>query len=223
MRRYQEIFAIAADRHGGDAALEALLHRPLPAEALAAIPDDRWLSGFTRVVFQAGFSWKVIDAKWDGFEAAFHGFDIPWCSGIEEERLDALLADKRIIRNGAKVASVQTNALFFQDLAAQHGSAAACFARWPDADFAGLLEMMKKRGGRLGGLAAQRALRQMGRDGWALSGDVAARLHEEGVLDGPATSKKALRAVQEAFDIWRAQSGRSMTEISRTLALSIDG
>ena len=80
--------------------------------------------------------------------------------------------------------------------------------------------MLKKRGSRLGG-AAQFGLRFMGRDGWILSNDVVARLVAEGVIDKPPTSRKAMAAVQSAFNAWRAESGRSLTEISRVLALSI--
>ena len=70
MRSFDEIYAISADRHGGAEALESTLSKPLPPDELAAIPDDRWLSTITRCVFQAGFNWKVIENKRDGFEAA---------------------------------------------------------------------------------------------------------------------------------------------------------
>ncbi|MEL6794888.1 MAG: 3-methyladenine DNA glycosylase, partial [Pseudomonadota bacterium] len=75
MRSFDQIFDIAAERHGGAEALDAKLDPPPPIAEVAAQPDDRWLSMMTRAIFQAGFSWKVIEAKWDGFEAAFEGFD----------------------------------------------------------------------------------------------------------------------------------------------------
>ena len=75
MRHFSEIHAIALDRHGEDG-LAARLQTPNPPAELAKVPADRWLAVMTRCVFQAGFNWKVIEAKWDGFEAAFHGFDI---------------------------------------------------------------------------------------------------------------------------------------------------
>ena len=53
-----------------------------------------------------------------------------------------------------------------------------------------------------------------------LSRDVTARLIAEGVIDKPATSKTALKSVQAAFNTWMEQSGRSLTEISRVLAMS---
>ena len=47
------------------------------------------------------------------------------------------------------------------------------------------------------------------------------RLIAEGVVDKPPTSKKALADVQAAFNTWMQQSGRSLTEISRVLAMSL--
>lgn len=221
MRGFDEIFAIAAERKGGAEALEAMLEPPLRPEELARLPDDRWLALFARFVFSAGFSWKVIEQKWPGFEAAFHGFDVSRCAMMNDAWLDELLQDRRIVRNGAKIQSVRDNAVFLQELAREHGSAAAAFAHWPTEDYVGLLELLRKRGGRLGGTTGQYALRFAGADGFILSRDVVARLIAEGVLDKPPTSKRALAQVQAAFDTWRAQSGRSMKEISRVLAMSI--
>jgi hypothetical protein len=50
---------------------------------------------------------------------------------------------------------------------------------------------------------------------------VTARLIAEGVIDKAATSQKAMTSVQDAFNTWLRQSGRSLTEISRVLAMSI--
>ena len=41
------------------------------------------------------------------------------------------------------------------------------------------------------------------------------------IVDKAPTSKGALRKVQDAFNEWREESGRSFTEISRVFALSI--
>lgn len=64
-------------------------------------------------------------------------------------------------------------------------------------------------------------LRQMGKEGYLLSKDVVARLVAEGVIGGPPTSRKAMAAVQAAFDRWRTESGQSLNTISRVLAQSI--
>ena len=139
MRSFAEIYAIAAARHGGEAELEAKLSKPLSLSEIAAIPDDRWLAGMTRSVFQAGFNWKVIEAKWPGFEEAFDKFDIAACSYRLPEDFDALTQDKRIVRNPAKIASVQANAQFIEEVAEEHGCFGRWIADWPREDFVGLV------------------------------------------------------------------------------------
>ena len=222
MRNFDDIFQIAAKRKGGASQLEELLDPPLSAAQLATIPDDRWLSMMTKCVFQAGFSWKVIEAKWDGFEKAFEGFDIGRCLFLNDEDMEQLLSNKDIVRNGMKIKTVQQNAAFISDLAKEHGSAANFFANWPSDDYIGLLETLKRRGSRLGGSTSQYFLRFMGVDSFVLSRDVVARLMAEGVVDKNPTSKSAMKAVQAAFNTWSDQSGRSLKEISRVLAMSVD-
>lgn len=221
MRSFEEIFHIAAGRHGGAGELEKKLSRPLSAGKLAAIPDDRWLSGMTKSVFQAGFNWKVIEAKWPGFEAAFDGFDIQACAYRLPDSFDALTQDKRIVRNPQKIATVQANALFIEAVAEEHGSFGRWIADWPRSDYVGLVDELGRRGSRLGGATAQYFLRFAGVDSFILSRDVVARLAAEGVIDKAPTSLKARRAVQDAFNHWAEESGRSLTEISRVLGFSV--
>lgn len=225
MRRFATILALAAGRKDGAEALEAILATTKsrsPAE-IATVPDDRILAEMTRRIFYAGFSSKVIDAKWDGFEAAFDGFDPRACAFMSDDRFDALTKDTRIIRNGAKIRSVQANAAFLLEMAEKHGSAARFFADWPDADYVGLLEVLKKRASHLGGDAAGRFLRAIGKPAFILTPDVTAALIREGVVERPPSGKKDLAAVQEAFNRWSRESGRDLTEISRVLAMSLDG
>jgi len=171
-------------------------------------------------VFQAGFNWKVIEAKWDGFEAAFDGFDIGRCALMDDEKFDALLQDARIVRNGTKIATVRDNAAFLLELR-DEGGAGQVLGGWPSSDYVGLLDLLKRRGSRLGGTTAQYAMRFAGRDSFILSRDVIARLIAEGVVDKAPASKKAMAQVQAAFNTWMEQSGRSLSEISRVLAMSL--
>ncbi|MGH1465846.1 MAG: DNA-3-methyladenine glycosylase I [Cognatishimia sp.] len=220
MRTFDEIFEIAAKRKGGADALDALLTKPLPASELAAIPEDRWLATLTKCIFQAGFNWKVIEHKWDGFEKAFYGFEVNRCAFLNDEEFDALLSNKDVVRNGMKLRTVIDNAIFIQNLRDQ-GGVAQVLGNWPSTDYIGLLELLKKQGARLGGSTASYAMRFIGRDSWILSPDVTARLIAEGIIDKPATSKTAQKAVQAAFNTWMDQSGRSLTEVSRVLAMSV--
>ncbi len=220
MRVFDEILDIAANRKGGTDALNELLVQPKNTAELVDIGDDRWLACMTKCIFQAGFNWKVVENMWPGFEQAFHGFDIGRCVMLNDDDFEKLVTNKAIVRHGTKIRSVQENAAFITELAREHGSAARALSRWPSNDYFGLLNMLKKRGSRLGGNTGQYFLRFMGVDGFILSRDVTTRLVAEGIIDKAPTSQKAMVAVQEAFNIWNQQSGRSLTEISRVLAMS---
>ena len=223
MRSFADIQAFAAGHKGGHEALEALIapHAPKSRDELAATPDDRWLSQMSRCVFQAGFSWKVIQNKWPGFEEAFEGFDPNRSAMMSDETFDALLKDRRIVRNGQKVAAVRANGQFLVDLARAHGSAARFFAGWPDEDYVGLLDLLKVRASRLGGGSAMYFLRSMGKPSFITSRDVVAALIRDGVIDRPPSGKRDMKAVQAAFNQWAEESGKDLTTISRTLALSV--
>ena len=222
MRTFAELYARAARRKGGPAALEKQIPKPLNAAQLRAIPDDRWLAGMTRGVFQAGFEWRVVENKWPGFEALLHGFDAHALAYLSDEDLEKLLADTRIIRHHAKLLATRDNAQFVLDLATEHGSAGAFFAASPATQYATLLKGLKQRGARLGGMTAQYFLRRMGVDAWVLSTDVVRVLVDEGVLHRPPSSQRDMAAVQAAFDGWCEQGERGLTAVSRVLAMSID-
>jgi len=221
MRNFEEIYAIAAERKGGKEALEALLDQPKSGSELAALPDDRWLSCMTRCIFQAGFNWKVVESMWPGFEEAFEGFDLGHCIMLNDDDFARLVTDTRIVRHGTKISSVQHNAAFLAEVARDHGGAGKAFGNWPSADYVGLLAFLKKHGSRLGGNTGQYFLRFMGVDSFILSRDVVARLVAEDVIDKTPSSQKTMTAVQEAFNAWQTQSTRSLTQISRVLAMSV--
>lgn len=220
MRDFQQIYTIAAERHGGAETLEAGLSTPKDVADLADIPEDRWLAEMSKFVFRTGLSWQVIENKWPGFEEAFAGFDVGRCAMMDDAWFDALLTDTRIVRHGAKIASVRDNAAFLLELR-QEGGVGRVVGEWPNEDYAGLLQMLKTRGSRLGGTTGAYALRFMGRDGFIMSRDVVARLVAEGVVNKAPTSKAAWARVQAAFNQWAAQSGRSLTQISQVLAKSV--
>jgi 3-methyladenine DNA glycosylase Tag len=222
MRAFDEIFQIAADRKGGAAALETLLKTPKSLDELAARPASDWLQEMARAVFQAGFSWKVIEAKWPGFQKAFEGFDVDRVAFYHDEDLDRLLADTGIVHNGRKIQSVIDNARMLQQFQHETGDVSGYLARWPVTEQADLVATLGKRGAHLGGNTAMRVLRVMGRDAYVTSGDVVKRLIAEGVVDKAPSSKSAMKAVQEAFNTWHAESGRPMTQISQVLAMSVD-
>ncbi|MFQ5697204.1 MAG: DNA-3-methyladenine glycosylase I [Myxococcota bacterium] len=222
MEKLSSIYARAAKRHGGRRALEARLPRVKSRAALRKLPDDRLLAAMTRCVFQAGFVWKVIEAKWEGFEEAFEGFDPRKVSRLSDAAIGKLRSDTRIVRNPLKIRAARENAAWLVKLARDHGSAARWLADWPEDDVVvGLWGELGTHGSRLGGRTGPLVLRQIGKDTPMLSTDVVAALRRQGIITSKSpTSKGALASVQDAFNIWRKQSGRSLAEISRILACS---
>jgi hypothetical protein len=72
-------------------------------------PAD-YLDVLTRAVFQSGMSWRVVEAKWDGFREAFAGFDPAVVAAFTDDDVERLATDTRIIRNRRKIEATITNA-----------------------------------------------------------------------------------------------------------------
>jgi 3-methyladenine DNA glycosylase Tag len=222
MKSFDEILELAVEKKGSLAEVEKQLPEVKSPKQIAAMPDDRILAEMTRGVFQSGFAWKVIEAKWDGFEKAFKGFVPGKVTAFSDEDLEKLMANKEIVRNGAKIRATRDNAAFLTALVKEHGSAAKFFADWPVENIVGLWDEMKKRGNRLGGVTGPYVLRRIGKDTPVASQHVVAALVREGVVDKAATSKRDQAKLQEAFNTWAKESGRPLSHISRILAMTID-
>lgn len=80
-----------------------------------------YLEALTKVVFQSGISWRVIEAKWDGFREAFAGFDPETVAGFTPEDVDRLAEDTRIVRNRRKIEATIDNAVELLELDGEHG------------------------------------------------------------------------------------------------------
>lgn len=226
MEKFDTIFHRAANRHGGEDALREKLashYYGTDMEHISAPKsDDRWLAEFTLRVFQSGFNWKVVENKWDGFEAAFWNFNPVKCAEIDMEDMERLTTDKAIVRNPIKIKTVAPNARMILGMSEESGRADTFIRGWPSDDYIGLLSYLQKHGSHLGTNTASYALRFSGVPSFILSNDVTAALIHAGVIDKAATSKKAKTAVQDAFNAWSAESGENLTYISRILAHSID-
>jgi 3-methyladenine DNA glycosylase Tag len=219
---FNTIRARAEKRKGGGKALQKLLPEKPDLKALARLPDDRILAEMTRRVFSAGFAWSVIEAKWPGFEKAFLSFKPAKLVFQPDDFWDGLLSNPAIVRNGAKIASVRENAAFVQEIAREHGSFGRFLAQWPSSDQVGLLDLLAKRGSRLGGNSGQMFLRFVGWDGFVTSQDVVACLRDAGLdIAEEVKSKGDLAKVQAQFNAWAEETGLSYVHLSRICAMSI--
>jgi 3-methyladenine DNA glycosylase Tag len=219
---FKTIRARAEKRKGGPKGLAKLLPDRPDAKALAKLPDDRILAEMTKRVFCAGFAWSVIENKWPDFEKVFLGFKPAKLAFQPDEFWDALMDDKRIVRNGAKIMSVRDNAQFVQAIAKEHGSFGKFLANWPASDEIGLLNLLTKQGSRLGGNTGQMFLRFVGWDGFVTSKDVVACLRDAGIdIAEEVKSKGDLVKVQAAFNAWAEETKLPYAHLSRICALSV--
>jgi len=84
--------------------------------------DDGYLEAMAQAIFQAGFSWEVVRAKWPNFRKAFDGFHVDTVAVYSPDDLDRLVADKGIVRNARKIEAVLENARTMRRLSREHGS-----------------------------------------------------------------------------------------------------
>jgi DNA-3-methyladenine glycosylase I len=85
--------------------------------------DDRTLFEFLNLEgAQAGLSWQTILQRREGYRRAFDNFDPKIISEYNQDRIEALLTDPRIIRNRLKVQSTVTNARAFLKIQAEFGT-----------------------------------------------------------------------------------------------------
>jgi 3-methyladenine DNA glycosylase Tag len=81
-----------------------------------------YLEVLTKAVFQSGISWRVIDAKWDGFREAFDNFDPKKIARLSDTDVDRLATDTRIVRNRKKIEATVDNAVEMLALEKEFGS-----------------------------------------------------------------------------------------------------
>ncbi|MEE2776382.1 MAG: DNA-3-methyladenine glycosylase I [Acidobacteriota bacterium] len=150
METFREIYGRAAARHRGDEGIGERLPDLKAARQLRAQKDDRYLATMTKCVFRSGFVWRVVQAKWSGFEEAFSAFDPETVAALSIDDVDRLAEDTRIIRHRKKIESAVSNAEMVLDVVREHGSFGRFLSDWPAQDTTGLWAVLKQDGQRLG-------------------------------------------------------------------------
>ena len=71
---------------------------------------------------QAGLSWSTILKKREGYRLLFDGFDVQKIVKYDQDKVEALMLDARIVRHRLKIKSVITNAQAFIKIQQEFGS-----------------------------------------------------------------------------------------------------
>lgn len=111
-----------------------------------------YLEVITKVVFQSGMSWRVVEAKWEGFREVFAGFDPVTVASFSPEDVDRMAQDTRIIRNRRKIEGTIQNAATLLALEKEFGGFEKYLESQPG--FIPLVKDMRKRFKFVGGFGA---------------------------------------------------------------------
>ena len=84
--------------------------------------DVAVFENLTRVIFQGGLIWKIIDNKWPSFQKAFADFSIDDVANFTEDDVVRLMEDASIVRNAQKIESTIYNAREFLKIREEFGS-----------------------------------------------------------------------------------------------------
>jgi DNA-3-methyladenine glycosylase I len=76
----------------------------------------------SRVIFQAGLNWTVVDKKWTAITEAFKGFSVEKVASFTDSDANRLKKNSGIIRNEGKIRAIIQNAEKFKEIQSQHGS-----------------------------------------------------------------------------------------------------
>jgi len=219
MTDFETVHEAAIKRHG-EQGLKARLPEPVNPDALRKTTDDRFLSQMSLRVFSTGLNHEMVRGKWPAFEEVFHGFDPGRVGFMNEEDLDRLLADSRIIRHGGKIKATFHNGAAMQDISSEFGGFGTYLADWPCDNIVGLWEDLGKRFKHVGGNSAPYFLRMVGKDTFTMSNDVLRGLNHWCGLEDAGKNKTNRKLMQAQFNDWAEQSGRPLCELSMILALS---
>ena len=87
------------------------------------VHDDRkHFEFFVLDLFQAGLSWSIVLKKREGFREAFDHFEFEKIATYDEQKIQALLSNEKIIRNQLKIRATITNAQKFLTIREEFGS-----------------------------------------------------------------------------------------------------
>jgi len=84
--------------------------------------DSLYFENMSRVIFQAGLNWQVIDGKWETTKKAFSNFDIEEVACFTDTDVQRLLKDTGIVRNKGKIKAIIQNAQNFVAIQKRFGS-----------------------------------------------------------------------------------------------------
>ena len=126
--------------------------------------DDGYFEQMAKTIFQTGFSWTVIENKWDNFRAAFANFEVEKVAHFGEDEVNSLMEDAGIVRNFRKITACVQNAREIVLLRQEHGSMRKWLNSHANLSDEQLCKTVSKRFAHLGKASAMFFLRKVGHE-----------------------------------------------------------
>ena len=84
--------------------------------------ENGYFEILSKAVFNAGFSYQVVNTKWKGIKEVFNEFDPEILSNWTIDDISDAMESPKMIRNSRKVKAIVSNAKIFLELIDEHRS-----------------------------------------------------------------------------------------------------
>ena len=147
---------------------DVLSHKGSPPEWMkrnTKLEDNDYFENMTRIIFQGGLNWKVIENKWPYFREVFEDFSIDQVAKFGDSDVERLMKDTGIVRNRQKIIGTILNAKEFQQIIKEFGT----FKKYIDSldksdNYVNAIKVISKRFSRMGPTSAGIFLYSIGED-----------------------------------------------------------
>lgn len=127
------------------------------------LTDNDYFENMTRIIFQGGLNWKVIENKWPYFQKVFRNFSVNQVSKFDDSVVEQLMEDKGIVRNRSKIIGTILNAKEFQLIKKDFGSFKKYIGSLDKSNnYSNVIDVLSKRFSRMGPSSAKIFLYSIG-------------------------------------------------------------
>ena len=140
------------------------MHQKVVPPRKKPIDDKGFFEVLSKAVFNAGFSYQVLNSKWKDIKDVFHEFDPEILSNWTIDEIYFALESPKIIRNSRKVNAIISNSKIFLEIIKKFGSFENYLKSFRNKQYEEKQEILSKRFKWLGPTGAHFFLWSVGED-----------------------------------------------------------
>lgn len=84
--------------------------------------DDAYFENMARIILKGSLNWQFIEDRWLAFRQALYNFSIELVSDFNEEDIEMLMINNKIIRSRSRIEATLYNAMMFQKIIKEYDS-----------------------------------------------------------------------------------------------------